>query len=137
MANNPSELKFPDVPVTKAVNQNGEINAAVEAGIIHGYGNGNFEPDEPINRAEAAIMIANAMDFTNVPDSKLDQNKKITSLTDHSSIGPTSRASVEKVYQAGIMSGFGSGEFGPDKNTQRDQMARVLDTFLKVSNFMN
>ncbi len=137
VAKNPKEVKFPDVPATKAVNKNGEINAAVEAGIIKGFEDGNFKPDQPMTRAEAAIMIDRAMTFTKVADSKLDKTKKITGLADHDSISNTSRSSIEKVYQAGIMSGFNNGEFGPYKNTQRDQMAKVLDKFLQVSDMIN
>jgi len=137
VAKNPAEVKFPDVPATKAVNKNGEINAAVEAGIIQGFPNGEFKPDQPMTRAEAAIMIDRAMTFTKVADSKLDKTKKVTSLADHDSISNTSRSSIEKVYQAGIMGGFNNGEFGPYQNTQRDQMAKVLDKFLQVSGMIN
>lgn len=136
-AQNPTELKFPDTPNTKAVNQNGEINAAAEAGIINGYGDGNFRPDKPINRAEAAIMIAKAMEYVNVADNKFDKSKSLASFKDNASIGTSSRASVEKVYQAGIMSGFASGEFGPDKSMQRDQMAVVLEKVLKAAELIN
>ncbi|WP_071393401.1 S-layer homology domain-containing protein [Bacillus tuaregi] len=137
IAKNPAEVKFPDVPATKAVNKNGEINAAVEAGIIQGFPDGNFKPDQPMTRAEAAIMIDRAMNFTKVADSKLDKTKKITGLADHASISNTSRDSILKVYQAGIMGGFKTGEFGPYENTQRDQMAKVLDEFLKVAGMIN
>ncbi len=137
VAKDPSEKKFSDVSTTQAVNKNGEINAAVEAGIIKGYTNGEFAPNKEMTRAEAAIMIARAMDFTKVPASKLDTTKKLTSFTDNAAIGQTSLTSVEKVVQAGIMSGFGNGEFGAYKNTQRDQMAKVLDKFLQTSNLIN
>jgi hypothetical protein len=136
-AQNPTELKFPDTPNTKAVNQNGEINAAAEAGIINGYGDGNFRPDKPINRAEAAIMIAKAMEYVNVADSKFDKTKNLASFKDNDSIGTSSRASVEKVYQAGIISGFANGEFGPNKSMQRDQMAVVLEKVLKAAELIN
>nr|WP_246439571.1 S-layer homology domain-containing protein [Bacillus benzoevorans] len=136
-AQNPTALKFPDTPNTKAVNQNGEINAAAEAGIINGYGDGNFRPDKPINRAEAAIMIAKAMEYVNVADSKYDKTKKLASFKDDAAIGASSRASVEKVYQAGIISGFANGEFGPDKSMQRDQMAVVLEKVLKAAELIN
>jgi len=137
VAKNPTELKFKDVPATKSVNKKGEINAAAEAGIINGFTDGTFRPDQTMTRAEAAIMINNAMKFTKVADSKLDKNKKITNLTDNTTISNTSRDSILKVYQAGIMSGFGDGKFGPYENTQRDQMAVVLDKFLQVSGMIN
>ena len=33
------------------------ISKAVESGIISGYGDGTFRPQEPITRAEVATMI--------------------------------------------------------------------------------
>ncbi len=77
------------------------------------------------------------MKFTNVPASKFDSSRKVTEFKDAASIGVSSRNSIEKVVQAGIMDGFQNGEFGAYKHTQRDQMAKVLDKFLQASNLIN
>ncbi len=39
------------------------IEKLQEYGIVNGAGDGNFNPDKPITRAEAAVMIANALTF--------------------------------------------------------------------------
>lgn len=39
------------------------IDELAEMGIVHGYENGNFEPDANISRAEAATMIRNAVKY--------------------------------------------------------------------------
>lgn len=136
-ATNLDNTTFPDVSRNQAVNKNGEIFAAVEAGIIKGFPDGTFKPEQPITRAEAAIMIDRAMKFTNVPESKFDSSKKVADFKDAESIGISSRDSIEKVLQAGIMDGFQNGEFGAYKYTQRDQMAKVIDKFLQTADFIN
>ena len=137
VAADPTKSTFTDVSTAQAVNKNGEINAAVEAGIIKGFPGNVFKPEQPITRAEAAIMIDRALGFTNAPASKFDTSKKITDFKDGTSIGTSSSSSIEKVVQAGIMGGFKDGNFGAYEPTQRDQMAKVLDKFLQASNFIN
>ncbi len=39
------------------------IDELAAMGIVHGDGNGNFRPDEPITRAEAAAMVRNAVRY--------------------------------------------------------------------------
>jgi hypothetical protein len=136
-AQNPTQLKFTDTPSTKAVNQNGEINAAAEAGIVSGYAGNIFKPDQPINRAEAAIMLSKALDYVKVASSEYNTSKKLADFKDDTVIGTTSRQYVEKVYQAGLMSGFSDKSFGPDKSMQRDQMAVVLDKLLQAAELID
>ncbi|MBB6446092.1 S-layer homology domain-containing protein [Bacillus benzoevorans] len=136
-AQNPTQLKFTDTPNTKAVNQNGEINAVAEAGIVSGYAGNIFKPDQPINRAEAAIMLSKALDYVKVASSEYTTSKKLADFKDDAVIGTTSRQYVEKVYQAGLMSGFSDKSFGPDKSMQRDQMAVVLDKLLQAAKLID
>jgi hypothetical protein len=39
------------------------IEKLLSYGIVNGDGNGNFNPDKPITRADAAIMVANALTY--------------------------------------------------------------------------
>lgn len=137
VAQDASAVKFSDVSTTQALNKNGEIAAAVEAGIIFGKKDGRFYPYDRITRAEAAMMISRAMDYAKASDNDLDKSKKLADLEDLKQIGATSRASVEKVIQAGVMSGYSNGNFGPNDNTKRDQMATILDKFLQFIKFSN
>jgi hypothetical protein len=41
----------------------GWVEKAHEIGLVQGIGNGNFDPDRPITRAEAAKVIAKMMDY--------------------------------------------------------------------------
>ncbi|PLS17817.1 hypothetical protein CVD28_08950 [Bacillus sp. M6-12] len=137
VATDAKAVKFSDVSTNQALNKNGEIAAAVEAKIIFGKKDGKFHPSEKITRAEAAMMISRAMDYAKASDKDLDKSKKLAALKDLKKIGTTSRSSVEKVLQAGIMSGYSNGNFGPNDNTKRDQMATILDKLLQFIKFSN
>ena len=50
---------FYDVSTNDAAYQH--IKKLKDYGIINGYGDGSFKPDNPITRREAAIMISNAL----------------------------------------------------------------------------
>lgn len=135
-ASKPYDGYFPDVTDKMAVNENNEIMAAVEAGIIYGKEDGHFYPYENITCAEAAIMIARAIEFTNA-DVTLNENKHLNYFKDVKEIGASARSSVETVLQAGIIEGDGSGQFNPQSPTKRDQMAKILDKFLQSIKFIN
>jgi hypothetical protein len=52
---------YPDVPADQWAN--GEIGAVTNAGIMQGYLDGQFRPDNYVNRAQAATVLANAFDL--------------------------------------------------------------------------
>ncbi|KUP25395.1 S-layer homology domain-containing protein [Paenibacillus sp. DMB5] len=58
---NESALAFRDNADIK--NQRGYIGAAVEAGIIGGFKDGTFRPNQTATRAEAAVIITRIMDY--------------------------------------------------------------------------
>jgi hypothetical protein len=136
VASDNQAVSFSDVSPSQAVNQNGEIAAAVEAGIILGREDGKFYPGKEINRAEAAIMISRALDYAAV-EVEMDTSKDVKDFKDAENIGVSAREHVEKVAEAGIMDGYTNGQFGPQDNTKRDQMAKILDNFLSKIKFIN
>ncbi len=136
VATDSTKVDFSDVSPTQAINKNGEIAAAVEAGIIQGKADGKFHPSANLTRAEAAIMISRAIDYVNSNEA-LDTTKELEDFKDLKSIGSASREHVEKVLQAGIISGYSNGNFGPSDNTKRDQMSKILDNFLQHIKFIN
>lgn len=123
---------FKDVKGTEWFNQSGELMAAVKYGIIKGKGEGTFAPNDTITRAEAAVMIARVleMNLTKVDHDVYDPSKKVSDLKDHKQMNEWSKASIEKIYQSGIMSGHPDGTFDPNGKTKRDQMAKILAEML-------
>ncbi len=133
----PYNGEFSDVTGKEAVNKNGEIMAAFEAGIIQGKQDGRFAPNDHITRAEAAVMVARAMEYVGYDSTKLNPSKGIKQFKDQKVMADWSKNGIDLVAQADIMNGMGGGVFAPTEDTKRDQMAKMLANFLRFVGFMN
>ena len=52
--------------------------------------------------------------------------------TDTESVSEKQAAAIQKVYEWGIMNGYGDGTFGPKAPVQRDQMAKIMYALKEV-----
>ena len=97
---------------------------AAEKGIVSGYGDGRFGPNDLITREQLAIMLwryagspapsAQALDF---PDAGSASGYALEAL----------RWAVEN----GIISGYGSGQLAPQGLATRAQVAQMMKNFLE------
>lgn len=94
-----------------------EVNYLTGKGIIAGYPDGTFKPNESVTRAAAAIMIGRALG--------LDGTQRTTKFPD---VGASSVASgyIQSAVEAGIISGFTDGTFRPNEPVTRGQLAIFL-----------
>jgi hypothetical protein len=128
---------FKDVSLSQGFNKNGEIAAAVEAGLILGFEDGTFHPYEMITREQVAIIISRAMDYINSDLVKLNKTKKLSNFKDSKKISTNSRIHIEKVFQAGYLEGYSDNNFHPSYETSRAQMSKILYNFLKSIEYIN
>ncbi|WP_336773702.1 S-layer homology domain-containing protein [Paenibacillus sp. MMO-58] len=91
------------------------IQRATNAGIINGYGNGTFQPNATITRAEFATMVAKAFGLT---------NKNGSGFPDTSNHWASQ--SIEALADQGLLTGYGDGTFKPDHEITRAEMVVVL-----------
>jgi len=131
--------RFSDVKGTEWFNQNGELAAAVKHGIIEGYDTGKFNPNGKVSRAEAAAMIARAieLDFLNFDKSKFDSSKQLTKFKDANKVPAWAKEELTAVLQAGIMSGHENNTIDANGSTTRNQIAKIVAELLIKSNLMN
>jgi Leucine-rich repeat (LRR) protein len=108
-------LVFPDVTETHRFYE--EIQYLTGNGIITGFPDGNFRPNETVTRAQAAIMIGRALE--------LDGELRTTIFED---VGSSSKASgyIASATEKGIITGFTDGTFRPGDPVTRGQMAIFL-----------
>jgi hypothetical protein len=104
-----NKLTFSDVGIYKAPGQMWDyqyIETAARAGIVTGIGGGLFNPNAPITRQDATLIIAHAANLPMAidPSASLVALKK--AFTDAGSINPYAAPSVLAVYQKGIMAGI-------------------------------
>ncbi|KAA0940157.1 S-layer homology domain-containing protein [Sporosarcina sp. ANT_H38] len=109
-----TQTKFKDVPESRY--SSGYINSAVEAGIINGYPDGTFKPNNLVTRGHMAAFIANAFKLTGQADIKFKDVPK----------GSTSYIAVRKLAFLNITSGYGDGTFKPNESLSRAHFSAFL-----------
>lgn len=94
-----------------------EITYLTDKNIISGFTDGNFKPNQPVTRAQAAIMIGKAINLNGSPQ-----------RTIFSDVGPSNGASgyIHSAVNAGIIQGFNDGTFKPNNPVTRGQLAIFL-----------
>ena len=100
-----------------------EIDRWTEAGVVHGEGNGEFNPDGNMTRAEAAQVFVNLL--------KLKDKADITAYAD---VDPDAwyADAIAKVVKAGIMNGVASNAMAPEETLTREQMFVMMGRALGV-----
>lgn len=110
---------FPDVPGDHwAFNV---INKAAAQGIVTGYENGRFGPNNKVTRAQAVTMLWN---MAGKPGAK----EGGPSFTDVKS-DAYYYAAVRWAASVGVVHGYENGAFGPNNNVTREQLAVMLANY--------
>jgi serine protease Do len=108
-----AETVFPDV-----TNFRSEISYLTQKGIINGYSNGHFGPNDSLLRVQAVLMIMRELGVSlkGAPDPGfVDVNPNKEGYKE-----------ISKAYQLGIISGVGNNKFNPYGVITRAEMAKIL-----------
>ena len=103
---------------------------AVQAGIVNGYSNGTFGPDDPVTREQLAVCIIRFADYYAW---QLPAGSNIT-FRDASAISSYAVASVQRAAQAGIIGGYTDGSFKPQGQASRAEAALMLMRLVHAAN---
>jgi N-acetylmuramoyl-L-alanine amidase len=121
---NKRKTSFTDV--SRASYASGYIQSAFEKGIISGYGDGTYRPNDKITRGEMAFLISFAIN--------LSEESGIY-YSDIPTSGIQFQA-INKISTAGIAVGYPDGSYGLKKSITRAEfsvvVARSLDPELRV-----
>ena len=117
-----TENKFSDVAENNYYNYS--INSAAAVGIISGYPDGTFKPDNKITREEIMLMISR---LTQTEGNGNTNFKDIKSSYKYAK-------ELSKVTGDGIINGYPDGSFKPSANTTRaEAMTMILSALKKYS----
>ncbi len=105
----------PSFPDTPSAWYNKAINAVVQRGIMKGYPDGTFKPNDAITRAEFTQMIW-AID-----------NKPYGTAPFADVVGHWAERPIGSEYQAGRIMGYPDGTFRPDAHITRCEAAVILN----------
>lgn len=98
---------------------NNAVSTATQAGIVNGYEDGTFRPNNPITRAEFAAIASR---FANVPFDGEDMFSDIT--------GHWAAANINEAATVGWINGYEDGTFRPDRNITRAEAMTLINRVL-------
>lgn len=88
-------------------------------GLMVGYGDGTFQPDKTVTRAEMATILCKMLG----EDKDLKKDGTVFSDVPVSHWG---NGYVVKAVELGFVSGYGNGKFGPDDTVTYEQAVTML-----------
>lgn len=95
------------------------IHTGAVEGILNGYPDGTFRPQQEIDRAEVAVMLAKALKW------EIDIEPDLT-FSDQASIPAWAQSYVKAAHENGLLQGRGDNQFVPDGMTTRAEAAIVM-----------
>lgn len=100
---------------------------AVEAGIVSGYGDGQFGPDDAVTREQLALML-----YRYAQSMKLSTGAgaSLTSFGDEVQISPWAREAMAWAVSAGVLSGTPEGSLNPAGTATRAEAAVMVNQFV-------
>ena len=96
--------------------------------IVNGYEDNTFRPDSPVTRQELAALIARFITFKG---QSFPENPLVSSFKDQKSIAPWALESVEKVRLCGIIGGDEKGNYNPESNATRAEIATMIKRYIE------
>jgi len=102
---------------------------ATANGIIFGYGDGRFGPNDNITRQDLAVILYRYAQYAGI---KLPMTKDYAGFTDEADIANYAKAAIEAFFKAGIISGYPDGSVKPNGETTRVEVASMLHRFLEI-----
>ena len=100
------------------------VRWATSQGIVGGYGNGNFGPNDPVTREQLAVML------WRYSGSPAATNKELH-FDDTDEISGFALEAMRWAVENGIINGYGDGRLGPQGRATRAQVAQMLKNFLE------
>ncbi len=113
----------------------GYIETASSYGIIKGYSENTFGPNDTITREQAMAMIARAMKITglNVSLTDSETSSLLAGYTDCASAADYAKGSIAACLKTGIVSGTSKVTISPKDDVTRAEVAAMVERLLQKS----
>ncbi len=99
------------------------ISIAYANGIVKGFEDGSFKPNELITREQMATIVVNAF--------KLESKQSNKQFMDQSLISPWAKESISTIVEHGIFSGYQDGTLKPKGSATRAEAVTVIKRALE------
>ena len=97
---------------------------AAENGIVSGYGDGQFGPNDGVTREQFAVIL---WKYAGGPAAK----NRVLDFTDADQVSGYAQEALYWAVENGILSGYTNGQFVPGGMTTRAQAAQMLKNFME------
>ncbi|RJE87781.1 S-layer homology domain-containing protein [Paenibacillus sp. 1011MAR3C5] len=117
---------------------NSAISTAFAYGLIDGFGDGTFRPNDKITREQAMVIVVKAMKITGL-NAKLSEQSAESLLhpfADASALSDWAKSSVADNIQAGIIMGRSDTQLAPKAYITRAEVATVIQRLLRKSDLI-
>ncbi len=98
---------------------------AKKNGIVNGYGEGKFGPNDVITREQLAAIMYRYSNYKKY-DTSVGEDTNILSYNDISELSEYAVSSMQWACGAGLVNGIGDGKLAPKGNATRAQLATIL-----------
>ncbi|WP_435922131.1 S-layer homology domain-containing protein [Paenibacillus sp. DYY-L-2] len=101
------------------------VNGMVEAGIVSGFEDGTFRPEQKMTREQVWVILYRAFK-NNLPQK--EQSERI--FTDTNEISPWANEAISALIASGVVSGYPDGTLKPKETITRAEAAALLAKLL-------
>ncbi len=102
---------------------------AASKGIVSGYGDGRFGPNDPVTREQMAVIMYN---FTKAMNYDIKGNAALTKFSDSASVHSWAAEAMQWAAGSGVMSGNADGTLNPRGTATRAQVATIMSNYIQV-----
>ncbi|MEI7025164.1 S-layer homology domain-containing protein, partial [Paenibacillus sp. y28] len=110
------------------------IHTAYAYGLINGYEDGTFRPNDKITREQAMVILAKAMTVTGLAANAAAN--VLHSFSDAAEASDWAASGITESVGAGIVSGRAGGELAPQAYITRAEVAAMVERLLKKSDLI-
>ena len=118
---------FSDVPLNQFYTE--AASWAAENGIVSGYGNGSFGPDDPITREQMVMIL---MRYATYQGLDVSRRANLSQFTDSAMISESAIEAVSWACAEGMLSGSGDNSLNPNGQATRAEVAAIFTRFCQM-----
>ncbi|MNZ82312.1 Cellulosome-anchoring protein precursor [compost metagenome] len=104
------------------------IEQLAGAGVLGGYSDGTFRPNQAISREEIVVILSRIVNLNS-----MNQDDSKGNFTDLSTANSYATQAIKSAAKAGIVSGRNDGEFDPHGNTTRAEALTIIQNALRLN----
>lgn len=113
------------------------VATAVENGLIEGFADGEFRPNEQITRQQMSVLLVRGLKLAGAETPAGNPSAMLAGFEDRSQIGAWAEEAAAIAVESGLMKGRGNGSFAPEASSTRAEAATVLARMLRMAGLIN